>query len=223
MGRHALHTIALHRHVTACTDVRYDVTHMCLSRARAQATGTLARARARPALTDAPARRIDAWYFFLPLPSPRVCVSRRVITRSRNAQVSVQVARGWVDSRARIRLRQRRVPPHICVARRRAPRRASGGIIERARGTGGWDGRSRAKVARARDGSTGARAWSRLGIATTCRAAARTSRVGAPQTATDRRQPRPPLPRVSGERRLAARHPGAPGRQRRQGGGGRRR
>ena len=87
-------TVALHRHVTACTDVRSDVAHVCLSRARAQATDTPARARARPDLTDAPARRIGARCFFLLL-SSRVCVSRRVLARSWNARVSVQVARGW--------------------------------------------------------------------------------------------------------------------------------
>ena len=101
-------TVALHRHAAACTDVRSDVARVCLSRARAQATDTPARARARPDLTDAPARRIGARCFFLLL-SSRVCVSRRVMARSRNARVSVQVARWWVESRAaRVRLRTSR-------------------------------------------------------------------------------------------------------------------
>ena len=38
------------------------------------------------------------------------------MARSRNETVSVQVARGWFESRARVRLRQRRAPPHIYAA-----------------------------------------------------------------------------------------------------------
>ena len=38
------------------------------------------------------------------------------MARSRNETVSVQVARRWFESRARVRLRQRRAPPHIYAA-----------------------------------------------------------------------------------------------------------
>ena len=178
-------TVALHRHVTACTDVRSDVAHMCLSRARAQATYTPARARARPDLTDAPARRIGARCFFCFC--RHVCVCRHVSWRGRGTRGCRSRSRAGGSSRARASVFVDVARRLIYVFRADGPRRGARFWWDnRARTWHGWMARTVAREgrARARSGSAGARAWSRLGVATTRRAVV--ARV-ARRRAADRR------------------------------------
>ena len=169
---------------------------MCVFRVRAQATETLARARARPALTYAPARRIGAWWGF---PFRRhVCVETCHGAAAERAGVGPgRVRGGSIRARASVFVNvARRL---IYMLRADVRRDALLLLVVRDNRARTWHGRVARMVARV----VGRRARALGRVLESRPRDAPPSRLGPPLTAADRRRrrhPPPPSPRFRGWR-----------------------